>query len=490
MVTTQRRAARCILAALGAVLALTAPLRSAQAHPRLLSAEPAADSRLTTLPTRLSLTFSEQLTLALSRLTLSDSAGRAVALDTLRAGAGDAKSLTARIRGALAPGRYLVRWQAAGADGHPLRGTYRFEILPEAIAPAPREASLFSFGASEDTEFGVESSSFVAIRAVLFAGAIALMGILSLTQLILPRVARRLAAPGAAPVGAPVGALVGTTEGGASAVTTMVAEATRRAWTVASFVFVTIGVVTVARLVAQHATMFGAGEHMSHGSIAALLTGSSWGRGWWLSIGASAIGVWGVRAVRRSRAYGVLSVGVAALALATSLALSGHPAAASEPVLAIALDVAHVIGAGGWVGGLAAMMLLAVPSALATGGEQQHEMVGELVRAFSPTALAFAGLVCVTGVLVAWRNLGAVDALWRSVYGQTLMVKLALLSVAAAAGAYNWRRVLPQLGSAGATVNLRRSAGVELIAAVTVLVVTAILVATPMPSDAPAVVIR
>lgn len=482
MLTIQWRPTRWFVATLGAVLALAAPIQSAQAHPRLLSAEPAADSRLTTLPTRLSLSFSEQLTLALSRLTLSDSVGRAVALDTLRAGAGDAKSLTARIRGALAPGRYVVRWQAAGADGHPVRGEYRFEILAAALVPAPLEASLFSLGASADAEFGVESPSYVAIRAVLFAGVITLIGILSLTQLILPRVARRLDA---------IGAVAGNaTEGGAPAVTTMVAEATRRAWMVASVVFVTVGVVTCARLVAQHATMFGAAEHMSHSSISALLTGSSWGRGWWLAIGASAIGVWGVRAARRASAYGSLVVGVAALALTISLALSGHPAAAQEPVLAVALDVAHVIGAGGWVGGLAAMMLLAVPSALATGGEQQHEMVGELVRAFSPTALVYAGIVFVTGVLVAWRNLGTVDALWRSVYGQTLVVKLALLSVAAAAGAYNWKRVLPQLGSASATVNLRRSAGVELIAAVAVVVVTAILVATPMPSDAQAVVIR
>ncbi len=482
MLTTQRRAARWFLTILGAVLALAAPLRSAQAHPRLLAAEPAAESRLTTLPTRLSLSFSERLTLALSRLTLSDSAGRAVALDTLRAGAADGKSLTARIRGALAPGRYVVRWQAAGADGHPLRGEYRFEILPAAMAPAPLEASLFSFGASEGAEFGVESSSYVVVRAVLFAGVVTLIGILSLTQLILPRVARRLEARGAAPGSA--------IEGLAPAVTTMVAEATRRAWTVASCVFVMVGVITVARLVAQHATMFGTGEHMSHGSITALLTGSAWARGWWLAIGASAVGVWGVRAAGRSNAYGSLSVGVAALALAISLALSGHPAAAQEPVLAVTLDVAHVIGAGGWVGGLAAMMLLAVPSALASGGDQRHEMVGELVRAFSPTALMFAGIVFVTGVLVAWRNLGTVDALWRSVYGQTLVVKLALLSVAAAAGAYNWKRVLPQLGSASSTVNLRRSAGIEMIAAVAVLVVTAVLVATPMPSDAQAIVSR
>jgi copper transport protein len=110
------------------LLALALPLRSAAAHPRLVRAAPAAGSHEQTMPRALSVTFNESLTLALSRLTLLDPAGQPVALDTLRFAPEDAKSLTAKILGATPAGRYTVKWQAAGADGHPMRGEYRFVL--------------------------------------------------------------------------------------------------------------------------------------------------------------------------------------------------------------------------------------------------------------------------------------------------------------------------------------------------------------------------
>jgi putative copper export protein len=109
--------------------------------------------------------------------------------------------------------------------------------------------------------------------------------------------------------------------------------------------------------------------------------------------------------------------------------------------------------------------------------------VAGLVNAFSPTALGFAGLLVLTGGIAAWRNIGSVAGLWHEPYGQILLAKLALLSVAAGTGAYNWKRVLPNLGSDAATARLRKSATLELAAALAVLVVTAVLVATPMPSE-------
>ncbi|MBI3793052.1 MAG: copper resistance protein CopC, partial [Gemmatimonadetes bacterium] len=60
------------LVALAALLAL--PLHNAAAHPRLVKATPAADSRTAVAPTEISLTFNEPLTLALSRITLLDAA--------------------------------------------------------------------------------------------------------------------------------------------------------------------------------------------------------------------------------------------------------------------------------------------------------------------------------------------------------------------------------------------------------------------------------
>ncbi|MHB0963575.1 MAG: copper resistance CopC family protein [Gemmatimonadaceae bacterium] len=128
------------------LIALVLPFRSAAAHPRLLRAEPAAESHVQTMPRALSLTFNEPLTIALSRLTLLDPAGQPVALDTLRFAPEDTKTLTAKIRGTMPAGRYTVKWQAAGADGHPMRGQYTFVLDAAPVESTKRTTSAWTLG--------------------------------------------------------------------------------------------------------------------------------------------------------------------------------------------------------------------------------------------------------------------------------------------------------------------------------------------------------
>ena len=110
------------------LFALAIPFRVAAAHPRLVRAAPAGGSHGQTIPRALSVTFSEPLTVALSRLTLLDPAGKPVVLDTLRTALEDTKTLTAKILGTMTAGRYTVKWLAGGADGHPMRGEYTFVL--------------------------------------------------------------------------------------------------------------------------------------------------------------------------------------------------------------------------------------------------------------------------------------------------------------------------------------------------------------------------
>lgn len=123
------------------LLALVVPFRSAVAHPRLVRAEPAAEGHVQAMPRALSLTFNEPLTIALSRLTLLDPAGQPVALDTLRFAPEDTRTLTAKILGTMPAGRYTVKWQAAGADGHPMRGQYTFVLDAGPVESTKRTTS-------------------------------------------------------------------------------------------------------------------------------------------------------------------------------------------------------------------------------------------------------------------------------------------------------------------------------------------------------------
>ncbi len=125
-------------AALLLSFAIIAPARNAVAHPRLVSASPAANRHLAVAPVEISVTFNENVTLALSKLTLLNATRQPVALDSLRSG--DSKTFMAKTIGKLAAGRYTVKWQAAGSDGHPMRGEFSF-VVDAPPAPLKRPAS-------------------------------------------------------------------------------------------------------------------------------------------------------------------------------------------------------------------------------------------------------------------------------------------------------------------------------------------------------------
>lgn len=121
-------------------LSLTAPLGAAHAHPRLLKSTPAADSRSAEAPRVIALSFNESLDLALTRVTVLRGETQ-LSPDSLHLAAGDDKTVVAAFGRALPPGRYTVRWQVTGDDGHPVRGQFSFEVLAPGAAstrPAPR----------------------------------------------------------------------------------------------------------------------------------------------------------------------------------------------------------------------------------------------------------------------------------------------------------------------------------------------------------------
>lgn len=320
-----------------------------------------------------------------------------------------------------------------------------------------------------DTVFGVESPAFVAVRAILSVSTVGLLGALALRWAVLARYA------------------------GPDAMRLCAAVNERLPRWIDAFGLVAVAA-TFARLVAQHAAVFGTDQSMTRDSIATLLFRSGWGRSWWLAVAAAVVVTWVAPRLRRSTTIAWFVAAVAILALAASQPLSGHPAAASVPWIALATQSLHLVAAGGWVGSLALLTFVAIPTAQHLDRDADHAdereaggdpdaRVAALVRAFSPTALAFAALLGSSGLITAWDNLGGFAPLWQSAYGRTLMIKFGFLSVTVATGAYNWRRVLPSLGEASASARLRRSSLVELAAAVLVLVATGVLVATPMPGE-------
>ena len=108
--------------------AMLAPSSRASAHPKLLSATPSVNGHVASAPATLSLTFNETITAALSSVTVLDAAQHAVTLEKVQSDAKDPATLVAKVTGTMLPGRYTVRWQAAGKDGHPMKGEFTFVV--------------------------------------------------------------------------------------------------------------------------------------------------------------------------------------------------------------------------------------------------------------------------------------------------------------------------------------------------------------------------
>jgi putative copper export protein len=211
-------------------------------------------------------------------------------------------------------------------------------------------------------------------------------------------------------------------------------------------------------------------------SIREMLMRTDWGFAFRFQLGAAfAALIAFALAVRRVRGAWFVATG-SALVLAITPALGGHAAASPRfTSLMIAGDWLHVLGGASWLGSLLSVMVIGVPIALTLEPPERWASIASLVNAFSPVALMSAVVVVASGVFASWVHLEHLSALWQTGYGKTLLVKLLLVAITLGIGAYNFKRVQPQLSNEVGTHRLRRSAGAELIVGFLILLVTGLL---------------
>ncbi len=155
----------------------------------------------------------------------------------------------------------------------------------------------------------------------------------------------------------------------------------------------------------------------------------------------------GLAALLARLATRAVTAGWAALVAVVALlplALTGHSATSADHVLAVNAQAAHLIGVSVWVGGLAALLLLA--------GTLQGALVAVAAR-FSHLATWCFGLVAMSGVVGAWVRLGGSASPGK--YTLLLLVKVAALLMLGAAGWVHRRRLLPRLAQPGRRAFLR-----------------------------------
>jgi putative copper export protein len=123
-----------------------------------------------------------------------------------------------------------------------------------------------------------------------------------------------------------------------------------------------------------------------------------------------------------------LLMGIGALAIAASFALTGHSQALEPAGFAPWAVAAHALIAAFW---------FAAPITLWPRSDLTDEDLLERNRRFGVFAVAAIPILIALGVWLLWRLAGSVEAAVRSFYGQLLIAKLIVASVALGLGAFN-----------------------------------------------------
>ena len=137
------------------------------------------------------------------------------------------------------------------------------------------------------------------------------------------------------------------------------------------------------------------------------------------------------------------------------------PAAAvsSGPWLATTLDWLHQVAAAAWAGGLFAFALLVPRLLRRLKPAARTAILAEIVPRFSRLAIVSVVVLGLTGLFQSWLQVTTVPALG-TLYGVSLLVKLALIAPMLALGAANLFLSRPRLPRAAAARGRPLSAGI------------------------------
>ena len=182
---------------------------------------------------------------------------------------------------------------------------------------------------------------------------------------------------------------------------------------------------------------------------------------------------------------------VAVTALAVALAflpgLGGHAGVQDPVALLLPANVLHVLSAGAWIGGIAALVLALPAATRRLGTEARTPLLAATVGRFSTLALAAVAGLLLGGIVQSILQLEDWDDLLDTAFGRAVLIKIGLVVVLLAFGAVNRRRTVPRLRRAAAEhaptgrdgALLRRALRAELALGVTALAVTGALAGYP-----------
>jgi copper transport protein len=428
---------RAVIAA-GVLVALALP-GTAWAHATLLRTTPATGQRLASSPRVVTLSFDQSVKTLPNGIRVYDARGKLVS-GLARGLPGNPRAVEVTVR-RLPRGAYTVRWSAISNDSHVGHGLYTFGV--RMAAPALSEA----FGST-----GPGTSEHV-VRWLYFICLALLTGGLGFRLIVLrgaatPEAERRFYRMTGAGV-------IGALEVGIVAFLLRAEDALQLPFT--SFLY---GNLSPFAKDTRFGEAFVAME-LGFSVVAALLFLA------WLT----------------ERRWLLWPAFLLSLGLGSGLSLASHQSDDRGWLPSFA-DWTHLSAATLWIGGLLSLGFVVW---------RDQELRRTAFWRFSEIAGPLVAIVVAAGVYMTYKRFPALDDFWSLHYGRLLLIKLGLVALAIAWGAFHHLVVRPRLDRPAVASRLSRSLLGEATVALAILLLAAILVDSkppeqPAPSRTAAVV--
>jgi copper transport protein len=451
--------ARGALLALAAAAALSLP-SAAWAHAVLVRTSPQASVVVNRPPPVVLLKYSEAVEPRFAVVSVTDAAGNQQRAGSPQRSATDPTTLVVPLK-RLAQGWYLVYWRVISVDGHPVRGAFTF-----AVGPNPGPAPQFNIPSISET---AATPRLITARSVVFLAVMAAIGLFVLRIGIARPVVRRV--PGSR----------------------------LRAVSIAFGIVSAIGLVAIPVYVDMATAQFSLRSAFDVGALVPLFRQSAFGRGYLdlelafaFFVIAAGLALWIDRPERERRSIAELLALIGAFAAAAATltipGLAGHAAQYSPRAALLLFDWLHLAAGSLWIGGLIGLLVLW----WSLGTTRRVAGLVVCVPRFSNVAFASVLALIGSGVGAALIHVPTLASLWQTSYGQTLLVKIGLLSGTLLLAAVNLLRTRPRLEASsrrpelgtGTASLLRRLVAGEVLLVGSAVVAAAVLSSLPPPAKA------
>jgi copper transport protein len=346
-------------------------------------------------------------------------------------------------------------------DGHPVRGAFTF-----AVGPNPGPPPSFSIPSISET---AATPRLVALRSIVFLSVMVAIGLFVLRVAIARPVVRR------------------------------VADTHLRTVSIAFGIVTVIGLAAIPIYAEAATAQFALRSIFDLSHVVPLIRDSAFGRAYLdleltfaLFAVAAGLALWVDRPQRERRSIAELLALTGALAAAAATLLipgvSGHAGQTSPRGLSVGLDWLHLVAGSIWIGGLGGLLVLwrSLPAKKRVAG------LAVSVPRFSNAAFVSVLALIGSGTGAAIVHLPTFSSLWQTSYGQTLIVKIGLLSTALLLASVNLLRTKPRLAAyreraelgPDAAVLLRRLVTGEVLLVGSAVVAAAVLSSLPPPAKA------